>query len=103
MIGVKSTALKFGAKTKTWLWLFSVAAVVLFGLALLTARLQWISWVALIAVAFHLYWQIKAVNLDDPADCLTKFRANRWIGWMLLSGLIFGGIGLQGIKIGMFR
>jgi 4-hydroxybenzoate polyprenyltransferase len=103
LIGVKSTALKFGAKTKTWLRLFSVAAVVLFGLALLTAQLHWISWIALVAVAFHLYRQIKAVNLDDPADCLAKFHSNRWIGWALLSGLIFGGIGIRGIKIGMFR
>ena len=103
LIGVKSTALKFGAATKSWLWLFSTATVLLFALALLTANLHWLSWIGLATVALHLVWQVKAVDLDDPADCLAKFRSNRWIGWMFLLGLISGGIGIRGVKVGMFR
>jgi 4-hydroxybenzoate polyprenyltransferase len=91
LIGVKSTALKFGAATKPWLWLFSAAAVLLFGLALATAQFGWPAWIGLAAVALHLAWQVRAVDLGDPADCLAKFRANRWIGWMLLAGILAGG------------
>jgi len=34
--------------------------------------------------------QIFAVNFDDPADCLAKFRASRWLGWILFIGIILG-------------
>lgn len=102
LIGVKSTALKFGSATKSWLWLFSTITVLLFAFALVTAKLHWLSWLGLVAVACHLGWQIKAVDLNDPADCLAKFHANRWIGWALLLGLLFGGIGVRGIRYGMF-
>jgi 4-hydroxybenzoate polyprenyltransferase len=30
------------------------------------------------------------VNIDNPADCLAKFRSNRWIGWLLLLGIVVG-------------
>jgi 4-hydroxybenzoate polyprenyltransferase len=88
LVGVKSTALKFGAQTKSWLVGFSVAAVLLFALAV--SGLGWPAWIAVALVAIHLAWQIVAVDLDDPADCLAKFRANRAIGWILLAGIIAG-------------
>jgi 4-hydroxybenzoate polyprenyltransferase len=28
------------------------------------------------------------VRIDDPADCLVKFRANRWTGWLMLLGIV---------------
>jgi 4-hydroxybenzoate polyprenyltransferase len=28
------------------------------------------------------------VRIDDPADCLAKFRANRWTGWLVLAGIV---------------
>ncbi len=93
LIGVKSTALKFGAATKPWLWLFAAATVLLFGLSLLAADLAWPAWIGLAIVAAHLVWQIRAVDLADPADCLAKFHANRWIGWILLIGIVAGGLG----------
>ncbi len=88
LIGVKSTALKLGAATKPWLIAFSALAILLLGLAFALVGLGWPAWVALAATALHLAWQIRAVDLDDPADCLAKFRANRWIGWILLIGIL---------------
>ena len=104
LIGVKSTALKFGATTKSWLWLFSAATVLLWGAALLATDLHWPAYMALAAVALHLVWQVTAVELDDPADCLTKFHSNRWIGWIFLLGLVCGGVGIfYAIVIGVLR
>jgi 4-hydroxybenzoate polyprenyltransferase len=102
LIGVKSTALKFGSITKPWLWLFSSATVLLFALALFGANLNWPVWIGLAAVALHLAWQIRAVNLDDPADCLAKFHSNRWIGWMLLAGIVAGSISFSAPESGIF-
>jgi 4-hydroxybenzoate polyprenyltransferase len=94
LIGVKSTALKLGAATKPWLCLFSIAAVVLFGAALIMAHTHWVALVGLAVVALHLGWQIWAVDLDDPADCLAKFHSNRWVGWILLAGIAASSVGL---------
>ena len=28
------------------------------------------------------------VNLDNPKDCLAKFRSNRLFGWLILAGIM---------------
>src|SRR5215470_296955 len=90
LIGVKSTALKLGAQTKPWLGGFSIATVILFEIAVASAGLGWLAMLAVAAVALHLTWQIMTVDLDDPLDCLAKFRSNHWIGWILLAGIVAG-------------
>jgi 4-hydroxybenzoate polyprenyltransferase len=90
LIGVRSTALKFGAASRSWLVFFGVAMLLLLATMIQTAGLGLFGWLALAAVAGHLAWQIFAVDFDDPADCLTKFRANRWLGWILFFGIILG-------------
>ena len=32
----------------------------------------------------------RASTIDEPADCLAKFRSNRAVGWMMLAGIIAG-------------
>jgi 4-hydroxybenzoate polyprenyltransferase len=90
LIGVKSTALKFGSATRSWLWLFAAGTVLLFGLAFLTADLHWPAWIGLAAVALHLAGQVHNVELDVPDNCLAKFRSNRWIGWIMLAATVAG-------------
>jgi 4-hydroxybenzoate polyprenyltransferase len=90
LVGVKSTALRLGAQTKPWLAAFSIAAIALFGSAMILAGLGWAAMLGVAGVAMHLAWQILGVDLDDPADCLAKFRSNRWIGWILLIGILGG-------------
>ncbi len=88
LIGVRSTALKFGAESRRWLTLFSLIQLLLLAAMIVAAHLGVLAWVALLGVAGHLAWQTAAVDFDDPADCLAKFRANRWIGWILLLGIV---------------
>jgi 4-hydroxybenzoate polyprenyltransferase len=90
LIGVRSTALKFGAATRRWLWPFAAAMLLLLAAMIPAAGLGFFAWLALAGVAGHLAWQIAAVDFDDPADCLAKFRANRWLGWILLIGIVLG-------------
>ena len=90
LIGVRSTALKFGAATRRWLVPFAVATTLLLAAVIAAAGLGLFAWLALIAVAGHLAWQIATVDFDNPADCLAKFRSNRWLGWILLIGIILG-------------
>ena len=90
LIGVRSTALKFGAATRRWLVPFAVATTLLLAAMIPAAGLGLFAWLALIGVAGHLAWQIATVDFDNPADCLAKFRSNRWLGWILLVGIVLG-------------
>ncbi len=90
LIGVKSTALRFGATTKPWLLGFYGLATTLFGLAGFAAGLAWPFWIGLGAVALHLLWQVADLKMDTPTDCLAKFKSNRFTGWLLLAGILAG-------------
>ena len=88
LIGVKSSALALGAQTRPWLFLFYAAAALLWGAAGWVANLGSLFWVGLALVVLQLGWQAARTDIDDPADCLAKFRSNRWVGWLLLLAII---------------
>src|ERR1700720_3493456 len=67
LIGIKSTALLFGARTGPALLVFYGLAVVLLGVALTLAGAGWPAWIGLAAFAAHLGWQIKRLGISDPA------------------------------------
>ncbi len=91
LIGVKSTALKFGAGTKPWLAGFYGATLLLMLAAGLAAGLGWPYLLALAGVALHFAWQVATLDLDDSASCLGRFRSNRFVGWILLAGIVAAG------------
>lgn len=87
LIGVKSTARLFGAKSRPVLWLFAALTVVLLALAVVLALPDGADLMSLIlalagiwAMGWHLAWQMRILDLDDPASCLRVFRANRDAG-----------------------
>lgn len=90
IVGVRSTARRFQAHPQIWLTVFAVLTVIGFGLTGWLTDIGALYYVALAAVAAHLTWQIATMKPHDPADCLHKFRANRFIGWLLLAGIIAG-------------
>lgn len=89
-IGVKSSALALGERTRPFLFAFYAATAVLWAGAGVAAELGAPFWLGLAAVMMQLTWQAARVRTDDPADCLDKFRSNRWIGWLLLAGIVAG-------------
>src|SRR5437764_1875847 len=88
LIGIKSTALLFGTRTHQALAAFYAAAVVLIGVALALAGARWFAWVGLAAFAAHLVWQIRRLEISDPALCLRIFKSNRDAGLLLFAGLL---------------
>jgi 4-hydroxybenzoate polyprenyltransferase len=89
-IGVKSSALALGARTRPWLFVFYAIAVLLWALAGRMAGLDEWFWAGLGATALQLSWQAARVDIDSPVDCLAKFRSNRLVGWLLLAGIVAG-------------
>ncbi|VDP34780.1 unnamed protein product [Heligmosomoides polygyrus] len=90
MIGVKSTALRFGENTKPWLTGFGTAAVAGLGLAGYLADQTWPFYLALAGTSTHLAWQIGSVNINDSSDCFRKFKSNQWMGAILFAGIVAG-------------
>ena len=89
-IGLKSLALRLGDGTKPWLAGFYGVTLLLLGAAGHFAGLGWPYGVALLVALAHLAWQVHAVDLDDPKDCLLRFRSNRDLGLIVLVGIALG-------------
>ncbi|MBT6117224.1 MAG: 4-hydroxybenzoate octaprenyltransferase [Rhodospirillaceae bacterium] len=92
IVGVKSSALALGERTKPFLRVFYGLALALFAAALFALDAGWQAYLGLLIGAGHLGWQAATVDIDDPADCLAKFRSNRAFGWILLAGLAIDGL-----------
>ena len=88
LIGIKSTALLFGDRTRPALMLFYGLAVALIGVALALAGAGWMAWLGLAAFAAHLVWQIKRLEIGDARLCLRVFKSNRDAGLLLFAGLL---------------
>src|SRR6266403_1472120 len=92
LIGIKSTALLFGARTHQALMVFYAAAVVLIGVALALAGARWLAWIGLAAFAAHLVWQIRRLEISDSTLCLRIFKSNRDAGLLLFAGLLLDAV-----------
>jgi 4-hydroxybenzoate polyprenyltransferase len=91
LVGVKSSALALGARARSGVALFYLAALLLWAGALWQVRPDGLGLVALLPMAVHLGWQVATLDQADPADALTKFRSNRFAGLlMFLACLVVG-------------
>jgi 4-hydroxybenzoate polyprenyltransferase len=89
LIGVKSSALRLGGASPFWIQVFYALAGLLFLAAGFAAGLPFPWWPVLFLPALlQLLWQARAWRMDDPADCLAKFRSNRWFGWLMLAAIL---------------
>ncbi len=88
LIGVKSTARLFGARTHRALVIFYGLAVLLIGAALALAGAGFPAWIGLAVFAAHMVWQVRRLEISDPALCLRLFKSNRDAGLLLFAGLL---------------
>ncbi|WP_371155108.1 4-hydroxybenzoate octaprenyltransferase [Jannaschia sp. 2305UL9-9] len=87
LIGVKSTARRFGDMPRPWMRGFLAATVILISAAVLVALDPVPALVGLVgvwAMGWHLAWQMTRLDIADPQRCLHLFRANRTTGMIPL-------------------
>ncbi|HVC57513.1 MAG TPA: 4-hydroxybenzoate octaprenyltransferase [Stellaceae bacterium] len=89
-IGIKSSALALGRRTRPFFFVCYAAATLLWGLAGAACGLGVAFYSALAVAALQLAWQAARVDTDDSAACLAKFRSNRIVGWLLFAGIVTG-------------
>ena len=88
MIGVKSSALALGDKTRPWLWVFYGLALTVFAAAGVLAKTSWPFYTGLTATALIFIWQSTRVKIDNPANCLRMFKLNFWVGAIFFAGIV---------------
>jgi 4-hydroxybenzoate polyprenyltransferase len=88
LIGIKSTALLFGPRTKPMLVVFYGVAVALLGAAGYAAGAGLVFALGLAAFAVHLAWQVVRLDIGDPDNCLAVFKSDRDAGLILFAGLL---------------
>jgi 4-hydroxybenzoate polyprenyltransferase len=91
LVGVKSSARALGPRARAGVAACYLLALVLWAAALWRVRPDGLALVALLPMAWHLFWQAAALKPDDGADALAKFRSNRFAGaLMFLACLVVG-------------
>lgn len=97
VIGVKSTALKLGSKTKPFLSQLIVTLSVFFAILFLNELytfhkpMTYLYFFAMMSVLMGLGTLsgiLQATDLSDPSSCLAGFKKTQYFGWYVLVGLI---------------
>jgi 4-hydroxybenzoate polyprenyltransferase len=80
LIGVKSTARLLDRDTRKWVLRFYAIAFTLILAAGFTEHCGWPFGFVMLAAGAHMLWQVTRLDIDDAANCLKIFRANRETG-----------------------
>jgi 4-hydroxybenzoate polyprenyltransferase len=95
LVGIKSTARLFGERTKLALSIFYALAATLIAAAGFAAGAGVVFAIGLAVFAAHLVWQIRRIDICDPALCLMLFKSNRDAGLVLFVALVLDAMGRQ--------
>ena len=88
MLGLRSTALKFGRATKPWVTLLYLAAWVAITAASILADAGFVFLIGMLAAGAQLAWQVATLDIDDAENCLQRFRSNRDFGAIVLAAIV---------------
>jgi len=89
-VGVKSSALKLGKKTKPALGVFYGMTILLLFIVGREAELGFGYSIGLAVGAIHLLRQIRNLDIDNPDTCGAAFRSNRDFGLIIFAGIVGG-------------
>jgi 4-hydroxybenzoate polyprenyltransferase len=88
LIGVRSTARRFGDNPRPWLiGLYGISVLLMF-FAFLAAGAGFFAYAGLVVAAAMLAYQILVLNIHDPLQCLALFKFNGVVGLIVFSGLV---------------
>jgi 4-hydroxybenzoate polyprenyltransferase len=90
MVGIGSTALKFGERTRPFLAACYAASMALLALTGVLAGLSAWFFLALLLPGVLLARQVQTLDIHDPAHCLMLFKANREVGLAVALAILIG-------------
>jgi 4-hydroxybenzoate polyprenyltransferase len=89
-VGVKSSALRLGARAPQAIRAFYAISLGLAFVAGVLGRIGPLFFAGLVALAAHLEWQARRLDLGDGAKALTLFKSNTLAGTILFLALVAG-------------
>uniref|UniRef100_A0A1B6DUU6 4-hydroxybenzoate polyprenyltransferase, mitochondrial n=1 Tax=Clastoptera arizonana TaxID=38151 RepID=A0A1B6DUU6_9HEMI len=92
LLGIKSTAIKFGDRTQLVLSMFSTSMVGGLLLSGYQCDQTWPYYSAVALISAHLANQLYSLNIDNAADCGKKFLSNQRVGLILFLGIVIGNL-----------
>ncbi len=90
LIGVRSTARLFAGRTRPFLLACYAATVGLLAVTGWLAGLAAGFFAALALPAALLAWQVRTLDIDDPAGCSRRFHLNRETGLLVAAAILVG-------------
>ena len=91
IIGVKSTSIKFKNDPKKFIsfcYLIFIGALILVGLLM---NFNYFYFLFLFLPIGHLiFFQIYKLNVNEPLDCLLKFKSNNFLGLLIFINILIG-------------
>jgi len=93
MVGIKSSAISFGANVRRGIAVAYLAAITCIGVVMYIG-LNHRPYALFLALPFaaHLGWQVGRLERDDPAFALRLFKSNLWAGLLLFITILSYGI-----------
>jgi len=93
IIGVKSTSIKFKNNPKKFIlvcYLIFIVSLILIGVIM---KFNLIYFIFSTIPIFHLiFFQVYRLNINDPNNCLAKFKSNNFLGLIIFVNLLIGKI-----------
>ncbi|MGH1353077.1 MAG: 4-hydroxybenzoate octaprenyltransferase [Methyloligellaceae bacterium] len=90
LLGLKSTALRFGKATPVWLSFFYLATSALLLTAGYLTGIGILFYVIFVGATCHLIWQIRTLDINNADNCLERFKSNRDYGAIIFAAIVFG-------------
>jgi len=89
-LGLRSTAMRFAEQGKAWIGGFYVATIALWTWGGYAMGLGWGYYAGMAVLAAHLLWQLVVFDLQRPDRNFMLFRANLWVGALLVAAALAG-------------
>ncbi len=91
LVGIRSSALRMGARVRGGVGLFYGLAVASWALSFWFLRPDWIALLTLLPAALHLLWQVATLDPADADNPLVRFRSNRTAGALVAAACLVVG------------
>ncbi|HEY4985251.1 MAG TPA: 4-hydroxybenzoate octaprenyltransferase [Bradyrhizobium sp.] len=88
LIGVKSTALLLGGRSRNWILGFYAVSFALILSAGFTDHAGWPFVLVMLTAGAHMLWQVHSLEIDNPERCLMLFRSNRDTGVLIAAAFL---------------
>lgn len=89
-LGLKSTALVFGANTGLYVRRLYLLTITMWTSAGFVSRLGWSYYAFMLLCSGIFYYQYKKTDFDNPSRCMYMFKTNIYVGMLLFVGVCFG-------------